>query len=87
MTAMYNPCHPGEVIRESVEASGWTVTETAARLGVARQALSRLLNGRCGVTPAMALALEQIGWSNADYWMRMQAGYDLAQERRRRAAA
>ena len=35
----------------------------------------------------MALALEQIGWSNADYWMRMQAGYDLAQERRRRVAA
>lgn len=87
MTAMCNPCHPGEIIRESVEASGWTVTETAARLGVARQALSRLLNGRCGVTPAMALALEQIGWSNADYWMRMQAGYDLARERRRRAAA
>ena len=61
--------------------------ETAARLSVARQALSRLLNGHCGVTPVMALALEQVGWSSADYWMRMQAGYDLAQERRRRAAA
>ena len=87
MTVTCNPFHPGEVIRESVEAGGWTVTETAARLGVARQALTRLLNGRCGVTPAMALALEQIGWSTADYWMRVQAGYDLAQERRRRAAA
>ena len=84
---MCNPCHPVEVIRERMEASGGTVTETAARLGVARQALSRLLNGRCGVTPAMAWALEQIGWSNADYWMRMQAGHDLAQEGRRRATA
>ena len=84
---MFNPCHPGEIIRESVEASGWTVTETAARMGVGRHALSRLLNGRCGVSPPMALALEKIGWSNADYWMRMQAGYDLAQERRRRSAA
>ena len=87
MTAMCNPCHPGEIIRESVEASGWTVTETAAKLGVGRQALSRLLNGRGGVSPALALALEQIGWSNADYWMRMQAGDDLAQVRRRRSVA
>ena len=87
MTAMCNPCHPGEIIRESVEASGWTVTETAAKLGVGRQALSRRLNGRGGVSPAMALALEKAGWSSADYWMRMQAGHDLAQERRRRSAA
>ena len=87
MTAMCNPCHPGEIIRESVEASGWTVTETAAKLGVGRQALSRLLNGRGGVSPTLALALEQIGWSYADYWMRMQSGYDLAQVRRRRSVA
>ena len=52
MTVMCNPCHPGEVIRESVKARGWTVTETAARLGVARQALSRLLNGKVGISPA-----------------------------------
>ena len=35
----------------------------------------------------MALALERIGWSNADHWMRLQAAYDLAQERRKQAAA
>ena len=84
---MYNPSHPGELIRDSLEAEGWTVTECAARLGVARHTLSRLLNGHAGVSPPMALALERIGWSDAEHWMRMQVSYDLAQERRKQAAA
>ena len=84
--AMLNPCHPGETLREDIVASGLTVTETAARLGCTRQALSRLLNGKAGISPSMALALERIGWSNAGYWMRQQAAFELAQERRRQAA-
>ena len=43
--AMRNPSHPGDLIRDSMEAEGWTVTECAERLGVARHTLSRLLNG------------------------------------------
>ena len=85
--AMYTPSHPGALIRDSMEAEGWTVTECAERLGVARHTLSRLLNGHAGVSPAMALALERIGWSDAEHWMRMQGSYDLAQERRKQAAA
>ena len=84
--AMQNPPHPGESIRESMEAENWTVTECAKRLDTPRENLSWLLNGRMGISPAMALALERIGWSNADFWMRLQAAYDLAQERRRQAA-
>ena len=85
--AMYTPSHPGALIRDSMEAEGWTVTECAERLGVARHTLSRLLNGHAGVSPAMALALERVGWSDAEHWMRMQGSYDLAQERRKQAAA
>ena len=66
---------------------GWNVTETAVRLGCQRVTLSRLLNGRAGVSANMALALEEIGWGTADHWMRMQASYELAQARRERAAA
>ena len=84
--AMLNPCHPGETLRDDLEAAGLTVTDAAAQLGCTRQALSRLLNGKAGISPAMALALERIGWSNAAYWMRLQAAYELAQERRRQAA-
>ena len=83
---MMNPPHLGELIRESMDEVGWNVTETAARLGCERGTLSRLLNGKAGVSAKMALALEDIGWGTAAHWMRMQASYDLAQARRLRAA-
>ena len=84
--AMLNPCHPGEILRDNLEAAELSVTKAASWLGCTRQALSRLLNGKAGISPAMALALEQIGWSNASFWMRLQASYELAQARRERAA-
>ncbi len=83
---MLNPPHLGELIRESMEETGWNITETAARLGCERGTLSRLLNGKAGVSANMALALESIGWGAAEHWMRMQASYELAQERRKRTA-
>jgi len=82
---MPNPPHLGELIRESMDESGWTVTKTAARLGCERGTLSRLLNGKAGVSATMALALEDLGWGTAEHWMRMQASYELAQARRVRA--
>ena len=84
---MLNPPHLGELIRESMDDVGWNVTETAAQLGCERGTLSRLLNGKAGVSANMALALEDIGWGTAEHWMRMQASYELAQARRDRAAA
>ena len=79
--AMVNPPHLGELIRESMDEAGWNVTETAARLGCERVTLSRLLNGKAGVSAKMALALEALGWGTADHWMRMQASYELARAR------
>ena len=83
MTTMYDPVHPGESLRDAMDAEKWTVTEAAAKLGCTRQTFSRVLNGRTGISPAMALALERIGWSNAAFWVRRQAQYELAQERLR----
>ena len=83
---MLNPPHLGELIRESMEDMGWNVTETAARLGCERGTLSRLLNGKAGVSANMALALEDIGWGTAEHWMRMQASDELARPDRRRTA-
>lgn len=67
MTTMYDPAPPGESLRDAIDAAGWAVTETAAKLGCTRQTFSRLLNGRTGRSPAMALALERLGWSNAAF--------------------
>ena len=59
---MLNPPHLGELIREGMEEMGWNVTGTAARLNCDRGTLSRVLNGRAGLSANMALALEEIGW-------------------------
>lgn len=84
---MYDPPHPGELLRDAIEAEGWTVSAAASRMAVARNTLSRVLNGRAGISPRLALALERLGWSNATHWVRMQGSYDLAQARRADPAA
>ena len=86
MTRMHDPAHPGEIIREALEAEKWTITEAALRLGVSRNTLSRVLNGKASVSPRLALALERLGWSNAGHWVRMRGAYDLAQARKAESA-
>ena len=84
---MHNPTHPGEIIREDcIKPLGLSVTAAARGLGVSRQSLSELLNGRMGISAEMAIRLEKAGWSSADAWLRMQANYDLSQARRRESA-
>ncbi len=83
MAHMHNPAHPGEVLREYLpETIG--VSEAAKRLGVTRQALSALLNGRAGISAEMALRLEAALGTSAEMWVEMQAGYDLWRARQQR---
>jgi len=76
MTRMHNPAHPGEVLREYLPEEV-TVTEAAERLGITRQALSALLNGRAGVSADMALRLSEALGTSAEMWLSMQVAYDL----------
>ena len=76
------PLHPGEILKDPLAEVGWSTQKFADKLGVSRNTVSRLLNGHCGISPNVALALERIGWSNADFWMRLQSSYDLAAARR-----
>ena len=80
---MKNPPHPGRGLRQDCAEAGLSVTAAARKLGVARVTLSRVLNGQAGISPEMALKLEAVGWSNAEFWMRLQAAYDFAQARLR----
>jgi addiction module HigA family antidote len=80
---MKNPPHPGRSIKEScLDPLDLNVTEAARVLGVARHTLSRVLNGHAGISPDMATRLEKAGWSSAEFWLRRQASYDLAEARR-----
>jgi addiction module HigA family antidote len=82
---MKNPAHPGRLVKNELDAIGIGVADAAAALGVTRQQLYNVINGKSTVTPEMAVRLEQGIGSTADTWLRMQTAYDLAQVRRRRA--
>ena len=78
---MQNPPHPGGVIRDCIEDLGLSVTEASAILGVTRPTLSRVINGHSAISPEMALRLSAAFGSTAEFWLRMQTAYDLAQAR------
>ena len=86
---MYDPSHPGEILEDGWLAGRLSLAEAAAELGVPRKRLERCVSGAERLDAALAVCLEAAGWSSADFWMRLQAAYDLAQERqvRERAAA
>lgn len=74
--------HPGPWLHtEIVEPSGFSITDLASRLGVTRQALSTLLNGRAGLSAEMALRFEKAFGLSADTLLRMQTAHELAQAR------
>ena len=81
--AMKNPPHPGLTVRhDCLEPLGLTVTEGAKILGVTRQALNNLLNGKSGISPEMAVRLAKAFGSSAETWAGIQLDYDLARVRR-----
>lgn len=86
--AMFNPPHPGEILREDViEALDLTVSEAAKRLGLTRVQLSRVLNEHAGISPDLAVRLERAGVSTARQWMALQSTYELWQAQHRQQPA
>jgi len=81
---MFNPPHPGEIIRElCLEPLGLTVTRAAQALGVSRKTLSAILNGRSGISPEMAIRLSFAFDTTAESWLNQQVQYDLWQARQK----
>ena len=80
---MKNPPHPGGSIRRAcLEPLGLSVTEGAKVLGVTRQTLNNVINGKSGISPEMAIRLSKAFGSTAETWLRMQLAYDLAAARK-----
>jgi addiction module HigA family antidote len=80
---MKNPPHPGLSVRhDCIEPLDLTITEAANILGVTRQALNNLVNGKSGISPEMAIRLDKAFGGGAETWLRLQMAYDLAQARR-----
>ena len=77
---MHNPPHPGEILKEDyLVPLELSITEAASALGVTRQALSALINGRGGVSPEMAIRLSKAFNTSPHLWLNLQQQFDLWQ--------
>jgi addiction module HigA family antidote len=72
---MHNPAHPGRILANYLQ--GRSVTEVARHLGVTRPALSRVLNGKAGISADMALRISEAFNTDPDFWLRLQVQRDL----------
>ena len=80
---MKDPVHPGRIVRhDCLEPLGLSVTDGAKVLGVTRQTLTKIVNGRSGISPEMAIRLTKAFGSTPETWLRMQIAYDLAAARK-----
>ena len=81
---MKNPPHPGGLVGENIEALGLGVAGAAKGLGVTRQQLYNVINSKSAISAEMAVRLEKAIGGSADFWLRLQSAYDLAQVRLRK---
>lgn len=82
---MYNPAHPGEVLKDAIiDALGLTVTQAAKHLDVDRITLSRVINKHAAISVEMALRLSKALNTSAEVWLGMQQSYDLWQARQQK---
>lgn len=79
---MYNPPHPGKVLREYLRDVN--ITAAARHLRVSRVTLSRILNGAAGISADMSLRLSEALGTHPAFWYDMQASYDMWQARKKR---
>ncbi len=87
---MFNPAHPGELIRETIDAlreetgRSLTIEEVASGLGTTRKTLSAIINCKQGISPEMAIRLAA-SFTNTtpEFWLRVQDNYELAKARKK----
>ena len=77
---MYNPPHPGEVLKDALEGIPMSVTAFAAHIGVSRVQLSRVVNGKAAITAELSMKLsEAFDQKQPNIWFKMQNTYDFWQ--------
>ena len=81
--AMHNPPHPGEfIVAVYLNPNGITGRELASKLGVSPSTLNRVLTGKSGISPEMALRLSKCLGRSPESWLAMQHGHDLWQAKK-----
>lgn len=69
--------HPGEFIKDELEARAMKQKELSEKMEIAATVLSEIIHGKRNLTPLLALKLETALGINAEFWMKLQVGYDI----------
>ncbi len=81
MTSILPPVHPGEILREEyLIPLGMSAGALAKHLNVPRTRIERLATEQTAVTPDTALRLAKFFRTTPEFWMNMQASFDLKTE-------
>ena len=81
---MFNPPHPGRLLKEGyIDELKISIAETALKLGVSRKTIYDIINCKAAVTPAMALRIAKAFNSDAQFWLDLQLQYDLWQAKQK----
>src|SRR5207248_2374811 len=73
---------PGELIREEIDARGWSQAQFARVLGRPLQAVNQIINGRKRVTPQTALEIASALGTSPEVWLNLESAYQLARAKR-----
>ena len=80
------PIHPGETLREDLDALGMSAAELARQIDVPVNRVTQILNGRRAVTSDTALRLGRWFGTSAEFWLNLQKLYELRLAERKRGA-
>jgi addiction module HigA family antidote len=69
--------HPGELLRDELEAREMKQVALAKEIGIAENVMSEIINGKRNITPRLAVRLEEALGIKAEFWMRYQVTYEI----------
>ena len=81
--SMFNPAHPGRIVKGCLDDLELDITKAARILGVTRQTVSRVVNCKTAISDEMAIRLSKAFGSTPETWIKMQHAYDIAQMRKK----
>ncbi len=84
---MREPIHPGETLREDLEALGMSAAELARRIDVPTNRITGILNGRRAITGDTALRLGRFFGTTGEFWLNLQKLYELRLAEKKNGAA
>ena len=84
---MRDPIHPGETLREDLDALGMSAAKLARRIEVPVNRITEILNGRRAVTGDTALRLGRFFGTSGEFWLNLQKLYELRRAEQKNGAA